>query len=155
MKLISAIYDAPVYITNYNENYVGVAIFYDGHNWTGRAYLHPEDKDFYSPKVGRRIALSRARIKIMQYELKKMDEAIKQRELFYREVCGYGSKDYMEVDPTGSFRKNITRNKLRYEELLKKKEYEVRHLKNYLEGQRKAIATVKRMRASEQKDNNN
>lgn len=154
MKLISAIYNAPVRIVGYDENYVSVTIFYDGHDWTGLAYLHPDDKDFYSPRVGRRIATVRARIKIMRYEIEKMKKSITERELFYREVCGYGSKDYMQVDPSDSFRQNITRHKKRCEMLEQALKTEEENLKKYLNGQKKAITIIKNMRKNKEMDNN-
>ena len=155
MKLISAIYNAPVQVIDYDEDYVGVTVFYDGHRWTGKAHLNPKDTDFFSTRVGKRIALSRARIQIMRYELNKMQEAIKQRELFYREVCGYGSKDYMEVDPTDAFRKNINRNKIRYQLLESKLAQEEKSLSDYLENLEMVINTVRKIRTTQEKDNNN
>lgn len=156
MKLLDAIYHAPTLVNVSEENNkVDVHILYRDKLWKGSAYLHPEDKDFFSAKVGKRIALSRARTKILKYEENRLKELCKQRELFYTEVRGYGSKNQAEVDPTGAFIRNLDRCFIRYNAVKEAISKEENSLKNYLEDYKKAIGTVKKMRESQNKVNNN
>lgn len=156
MSVVSAIYDTLVDWVEANENTgtVTASLTFNGHTCTGSAFLHPEDKDFFSYKVGRQIATSRARIEILKIEVNKAQQTFNNKTTFYQEVLGFGSKTPADVDPTGAFSRNVMRAGRRLDSLKDALENEEANLRNYLEGQAKAIASIKRFRSKGQ-DNNN
>jgi len=67
MSAVTAIYNAPVVgkAVLPESGEVSIIIQYRGRLYQGVALLHPEDKDFFSEKVGCNIALARARIEAL------------------------------------------------------------------------------------------
>lgn len=67
MSLITAIYRAKPTYSPIGERDIFTYIVYDGQAFCGQADCHPEDMDFFSEKVGKTIALSRARQEALEY----------------------------------------------------------------------------------------
>jgi hypothetical protein len=152
MNLIKSIYNTPFEV-DVSEK-VGCVIVYIKHNglvYSGMSCIHDEDSNFFSEKVGFTIALSRARISILEDELKKAREKYENKIRYYDEVLGYGAKIPAEVDPTGAFKQNIDRAESHIRSLRSAIKSEKASLRNYLDGHTKAIESVKRFR---EKDNN-
>lgn len=148
MSVVSAIYKAPITHEFHSKIRNGYHLYikYDGKKFAGRAYLSPEDKDFYSSRIGRNIALSRARMNAMNYEIKKSRKEMEYRYNFYQEVTKYGKVSPAEVDPTGSFYRAIVRYTTRISALKEALKKEKSNLKAYLENQEKAISIVRNFR---------
>lgn len=146
MSAISAIYNAPIIKRVYEELNVTVAIKYNGKTFTGNAQCHEDDKDFMSKKVGHAIALSRARIKALTYEHENAKVIAENKYRLYQEVLGYGYKAPSVVDPTGLFFRNVIRAVTREDKLAKALNKERENLKNYIDGQAKALVSIKRFR---------
>lgn len=158
MSVVSTIYDTLVDWTEVDEEagMVSVSITYGGNRFVGTAFLHPHDKDFFSHKVGRQIATSRARTKALKHEYEKAKMTYNNKYTFYQEVLGFGSKAPAEVDPTGALLRNVIRAERRTAFLKEAIEREEANLRNYLEGQAKAISSILRFRNKDkEKDNNN
>lgn len=153
MSVTGAIYKAPIIycLSDEKNGTYSVNIQYDSRVFTGNAKLSENDKDFFSVIVGKTIALSKARIKAIKYEIKKSQNEFKYRNDFYQEVIKYGQESPAFVDPTGSFRKAIYRITERISSLQKALKQEKLNLKKYIENQEEALSIVKRFR----KDNNN
>lgn len=145
MSVVTAIYKAPITHEFHSKIRNGYHLYikYDGKKFAGRAYLSPEDKDFYSSRIGRNIALSRARMNAMNYEIKKSRKEMEYRYDFYQEATKYGKVSPAEVDPTGSFYRAITRYTTRISALKKALEKEKSNLNTYLENQEKALYSKK------------
>ena len=148
MSVVSAIYKAPMVAEAIDENIGGtiIGILYNGKMFIGSAKLSESDKDFYSYRVGRNIALSKARIEVINYEIKKSKKEMKYRYDFYQEATKYGKVSPAEVDPTGSFYRAITRYTTRISALKKALEKEKSNLNTYLENQEKALSIVRNFR---------
>lgn len=148
MSVVTAIYKAPITHEFHSKIRNGYHLYikYDGKKFAGRAYLSPEDKDFYSPRIGRNIALSRARMNAMNYEIKKSRKEMNYRYDFYQEVTKYGKVSPAEVDPTGSFYRAIVRYTTRISALKEALKKEKSNLKAYLENQEKALSIVRNFR---------
>lgn len=158
MSIVSAIYDTLVdWVEADEENgMVTVALTYNGTQYIGSSYLHPSDKDFFSYKVGRQIATSRARTKALKTEANKAKQVYDNKYTFYQEVTGFGSRTPAEIDPTGVLLRNVMRAQRRADYLKNAVAREETNLRNYLEGQAKAIASIKRFREkNKEQDNNN
>lgn len=154
MNLVKAIYKAPVITKDYDES-IGttkVEIRYENKIFRGWAALSPEDEGFYSKKVGYNIALSKARITALEYYHKQEEKKYKQRFIFLQEVLNFGKKELAEIDPTSAFSRNIMHCKSRVAALEAAAAKEKEILKKYIEGQNKAIESVRRFR---QKADNN
>lgn len=152
MSAIKAIYQAPK--TFMQENATTVAtVYYNGQKYTGMATLHPEDMDFNSEKIGRTIALSRARQAAIKAALKTSKQIATIKSQMYREVLGYGSVPSTKVDPTGALYRNMRHAYVRVYALEEALQKEEKGLKNYLAGQKIAIASIRRMRANKDKNN--
>lgn len=154
MNLIKAIYEAPVIMKNYQEEegITSIKICYQGQTFHGAALLSKKDEGFYSKKVGYNLALSKARIEALEYFYKQEKDKFNVRNQFYQEVLGLGTKTPAEVDPSGAFNRNLMRIKGRMTALKEALDKEKNILKKYIEGQNKAIESVRRFR---QKANNN
>lgn len=153
MNLIKAIYNAPIITKDYDES-IGttkIEIRYENRTFRGWAALSPEDKEFYSKKVGYNIALSKARINALEYYCKQEEKKYKQRFVFLQEVLGYGKKELAEIDPTNAFSRGVMHCKSRVVALEAAAAKEKEVLKKYIEGQDKAIVSIKNYR----KANNN
>lgn len=148
MSVVSAIYKAPITHEFHSKIRNGYHLYikYDGKKFAGRAYLSPEDKDFYSSRIGRNIALSRARMNAMNYEIKKSRKEMEYRYDFYQEVTKYGKVSPAEVDPTGGFYRAIVRYTTRISALKEALKKEKSNLKAYLENQEKALSIVRNFR---------
>lgn len=156
MSAVKAIYQASKkFETVVDEGfaYVYAAIFYNGQIFQGHASLHPEDSNFFSEKIGKTIALSRARQEALKYAIKEAQTIADIKYQLYREVTAYGSKSPAEVDPTGAFFLNCTRALQRVEFLKKALTSEQNSLAAYLKDHKSALSIVKAMRASKAKDN--
>ena len=153
MGIVSSIYDAPIISKTVEDNkHITVVILYNGEPFVGESWLHDEDSEFYSYKVGSNIALSRARINAMKYALKRTRYELIIKKDMYNQITGYGIKDDKEIDPTGAITKNIHKTENRVYTLnraLKKEKYTLR---TYIKGQNRVIQCVRRFR---NKDNNN
>lgn len=148
MSVVSAIYKAPMVAEAVDEN-IGdtiIGILYDGKLFTGNAKLAENDKGFYSYRVGRNIALSKARMNAMNYEIKKSRKEMEYRYDFYQEVTKYGKVSPAEVDPTGNFYRAIVRYTTRISALKEALKKEKSNLKAYLENQEKALSIVRNFR---------
>lgn len=147
MKLIKSIYKAPIEKVYEFENtgIVIVVLKYNNKLYEGRATLHPEDKDFFSRGVGRDIARSRARSKILKDEVKNLEQVLKYKKMFYYEVTHY--KDEPETPLLLRMKNNIRHNENRLEQLRLAIVNEQEFLDTYLEDTDKALSSVKAMRA--------
>lgn len=154
MNLIKAIYSAPVVSKEYNEEQgtTQITVKYENKYFTGEAVLSKQDEGFYSKKVGYNIALSKARIQVLEYCYKREINKFNQRNQFYQEVLGLGVKTRAEVDPLGAFYRNMMRVKDRAAAIKESLDKEKRTLEKYIIGQDKAVESVKRFR---QKADNN
>ena len=104
--IIEAIYDLePQTMTDGNK--CVIKLRYQDRIYIGSATIHPNDKEFFSEKVGFNIALSRARIKIMEdvYKEAKQEALFKNRML--KEATNFGQLDISTIDPTGNFRAKV------------------------------------------------
>ena len=154
MKLVKAIYSAPINTLKYHED-TGITIVtikYENTYYSGIAWLSELDKDFYSKKVGYNIALSKARIKALQYYYEQEKKKYEQRYQFFQEVLGHGAKKLAEIDPTSAFSRNLMQLQYRVAAIKEALEKEKTLLRKYVEGQNKAVESVKRFR---QKVDNN
>lgn len=134
MSVVSAIYKAPIVTEVIDEN-IGdtiIGILYDGKLFTGNAKLAENDKGFYSYRVGRNIALSKARMNAMNYEIKKSRKEMEYRYDFYQEATKYGKAGPAEVDPTGNLYQAIMRIEKRIDALSAALKKEKKDLKAYL-----------------------
>ena len=148
MSVVTAIYKAPIVAEAIDEN-IGstiIRILYNRKMFIGSAKLSESDKDFYSYRVGRNIALSKARIEVINYEIKKSKKEMKYRYDFYQEATKYGKVSPAEVDPTGNFYHAITRYISRISALKKALEKEKSNLNAYLENQEKVLSIVRNFR---------
>lgn len=156
MSAVKAIYQAPKeFEIRQEEDYsiVLATIFYNGQSYEGIASLHPEDADFFSEKVGKTIALSRARQEALTYAIYEAQTIAEIKYRLYQEVIAYGSKSPAEVDPTGAFLMNVSHALNRVDFLKKALVSEQDSLVAYLKDHKSALDTVKAMRARKVKDN--
>ena len=154
MNLVKAIYKTPVIMKDYQEKegITNVKICYQGQTFHGTALLNKKDEGVYSKKVGYNLALSKARIKALEYFYKQEKDKFNIRNQFYQEVLGLGVKTPSEVDPSGAFNRNLMHTKGRMTALKEALDKEKDTLKKYIEGQNKAIESVRHFR---QKADNN
>ena len=153
MSVVKAIYNAPI-VYELVEPFVGYTIInisYNGIIFGGRAQLSEKDRGFFARGVGKTIAISKARIAILKYELKSAKTELKHRNNLYQEVTKYGKLSPAEVDPTGNLYQAIMRIEKRIDALSAALKKEKKDLKAYLRNQDKALNIVRRLR----KDNNN
>lgn len=147
MSIVKAIYAVkPRYfhsIDNYNTRAI---IKYCGHNYMGRADVHPDDIDFTSTIVGRNIALSRARIAAMKAELKREKNEYDIKSKFFIQAEPMAESELRTI-------KLIKRAQLRCKNLRTAIKWEEDNLNKYLQGQAKAIESVKKFRAKQDTSN--
>lgn len=154
MSAIKAIYKAKRrFVVNDITSTVYANIFYNGQRYQGEAHLHPEDKDFFAEKVGKTIALSRARQQALKEALREAITIADIKCQMYQEVIAYGHKEPAEMDPSGAMQLNAQRARLRVQALKKQLQDEQDSLNEYLKDQEKALRIVKRMRSEKVKDN--
>lgn len=145
MSAVSAIYKAPVVgkAVMSEAGEVSVIIQYHGRLYQGVALLHPEDKEFFSEKVGYNIALSRARIEALEDTLIDVREEARIKEQMYYEATTFSNKSPEYSDPNMMFIGLVMRAKQRVETLQEAIVREKKILANYLEGQDRALESVK------------
>lgn len=142
-KIVKAIYDAPVVFEIYGARSFTVAIKYQQKTYAGYAICHPDEQDFFSVRVGKNIALSRARQKAMKDALVQAREEVKYRQDLWHEAVGRAGGDYNLADPTRAFMKSIHRSQDKVFALQQGLKRERANLRNYIEGQDRAIESVK------------
>lgn len=153
IKLVKAIYEVKPQACYFEDIGVVLVFFeYNGRRYIGDAALHHEDKDFYSKKVGYNIALSKARQEVLKDEYIRELNKLNEKKNFYNEVLGFGSKEASDIDPTGSFKKNLVRSQRRVSDIAEVLKNERKYLQKYLEGHAKAIASVKKLRNKDKND---
>lgn len=154
MNIIKTIYALPIYHFHTDdqcgESYV--EIVYNGKVYKGFAQLHPQDAEFYSPRVGKAIALSKARMSLIKDRIQQAKKIAEIKYQLYQEVIGYGQKAPAEVDPTGAFLRNVIRAQANVRNLKTALKKERESLKNYLTGYSKATASVRKLRESRAQD---
>lgn len=141
MSIVKAIYNVkPEYSYSDNEYKTTAVIKYNGQTYIGSSSVHPDDKDFASIRVGKNIALSRARIKAMKSELKREQLEYDINNRFYCKIVS--SNDFKPI-------KILINAKFRCQDLrvaIKKEEH---NLNKYLQGQAKAIESIRRFRSKQ------
>lgn len=140
MSIVNAIYKAPIVRKAYCdiEGTTHIVIKYNGKYYGGWACTNDSDKEFFSKKVGKNIALSRARLKAMKAELKRCDTEYRERKIFADLRTDLLKDHEMSL--------LINRSKWRCESLRLAIKREKNNLAKYIEGQDKAIQSVKKMR---------
>ena len=150
MSAVSAIYKAPIVgkAVLPDAGDVSIIIQYQGRLFQGIALLHPEDRDFFSEKVGSNIALSRARIEALQDTLYETQQEARVKEQMLYEVTRFGEFNGNNdmYDPTGMFRQNVCKAVIRVEAIQTALKEEQARLERYLAGHGKAIQSIKRQR---------
>lgn len=139
MSIVNAIYNAPVIrCSHFDDNFTSVVIKYNGQTYKGMSYVHPDDREYFSKKVGRNIALSRARTKAMKAELKRCNVEYRERKIFAN----------LRTDLNKDFEMQtlIDRSKWRCEDLRAAIKREKHNLYKYIQGQERAVQSVKRLR---------
>ena len=148
MSAIKAIYKAEKqFVVDDISSTIYAHIFYNGQWYQGEARLHPEDKNFFSEKVGKTIALSRARQRALKEVLREATVIANIKYQMYQEITAYGSKAPAEVDPTGAMLLNTQRALLRVKTLKEQLLNEQANLSEYLQDQAKALRIVKKIRS--------
>lgn len=147
MSIIDKIYLAPIVESIYNEQsgITTIVIEFNNKKYIGSAFLHKDDKDFYSQKVGKNIALSHARIAAMQDVYSKLLKTANEDWLHYCRIVDYNIIDF---EHKNLFYKAI-RSMKKAENIKKAILKEKNNLKSYLINQDKVIKSVKRLRNGE------
>lgn len=149
MSAVTAIYNAPIAHERIPKQWgtTYVSINYNGKSYLGTAMCIPEHKDFFSPRIGRQIAKSRARLKALADAYQSAETEASMKERLYREVLNFGSADPQEIDPTGKFWKNTLRARDRANELHDAIKHEKQCLKSYLKDLETFTMLIKERRA--------
>jgi hypothetical protein len=141
MSLVSTIYNAPIVIgfpVKKHDTILGIKV--NNHIYWGYASCGDEDISFYSEKVGKNIALSRARIKAMKEVEKALKEEVKWKEIILHEISN--GKDFLEPSVYNNYNHAAARLKA-LKTAIKKEKTE---LSSYINAQAKMIDSVKRFR---------
>ncbi len=145
--MVKSIYKAePTYFVCPKSGECIVYIQVQGKNYRGTALLAPEDKDFFSEKVGLNIALSRARIEALKDLVKRNRDIAKIKYQMYQEVTHYGQRSSGEVDPTGEFLINVIKAQDRKDQARIALKAEQVNLDSYLKSQADMVRQIKRIR---------
>ena len=107
------------------EEYCVAWITFQGKKYHGKSFIHHDDQDFFSEKVGLNIALSRARLAALKDKYNEAKIEAKYKNRMFLEATNY-SGDGSKVDPTGAFKAKVDKaNKRvrRLAKLSKKKKY--------------------------------
>lgn len=115
--------------------------------YAGRAELSPEDKDFFSEKVGLNIALSRARISLLKDLVAQQKQIADTRMQMYLEATNYNKNKRDIVDPTGAFLTKANKAQIKYETLKSALKKEKKYLNKYIENQSRMVEIIKIHRA--------
>lgn len=142
--MVKAVYDLqPTYEVDKHMGICRVWLTFRGTTYTGQAKLSDHDKEFFSEKVGLNIALSRARISILQ-DLKQQAKLIADTKYqMYQEALNYGTAAPSTVDPTGGFYKKVVKAQQNYKKVCDTFKREQKYLNKYLTEQDKMIEYVK------------
>lgn len=145
--MIKTIYSLePSYEVNELAGLCTVILTFQNKRYVGTAQISPEDRDFFSQKIGLNIATSRAIIKILKDKYEESKLIANARDSMLREAIEYGKKELIEVDPTGAFLMKVikaNKNALRLKKALKQ---EQKRLNQYIVDVDKTIKTIKRNR---------
>lgn len=151
--MVKAIYNIePIYDVYPEAGICQTFITFQGKTYSGVAQLAPEDKDFFSEKVGLNIALSRTRIKILKDKLQEAKQIEKARTQMYREATGYGLRETNAIDPMCVFMGEVIKSRRRVYNLKAALKKEQTYLRKYLENQDKMVERVKRIRERDKKE---
>lgn len=153
--MVNTIYklDPVCNIDDKNPNICRVYLTFNGQRYCGAAVCSPKDADFFSQKIGFNIALSRARIKILEdmTNQAKLIAQVKRQMLF--EAAQFGKVAYAIVDPTGAFFTKVTKAHNTYKKLKNALKKERKYLRDYLVDVDKTIERIK-INRSRAKTNN-
>lgn len=142
-RFVNEIYKVPL-MFECNNNLTVANLRYKGKNYVGCAFLHPDDVEFASKRVGKHIAAIRARISCLEDVLVTQKEILAERERFFNEVKMH--RELEEVDPKGYFRRVLKQQRTRIIALSTALSKEKAGLKEYIKGQNNVIASVTRYR---------
>lgn len=142
----------PRYEVYPNAGVCKVYLTFQNKTYRGLAELSPEDKDFFSEKVGLNIALSRARIKLLKDLVKEAEFIFNIKYQMYEEALNYSPFDIDLVDPTGNFYKKVLKASTRVTKLKKYSKSEQQQLKQYLKNQSKLVEGIKKIRARDKEE---
>ena len=95
------------------------------------AYLHPDDEDFFSPKVGEHIALMRAWMFYFENNYYKYKREYKLCKQYYDSVINIQDKD--KIDPTGKFLRKLQKMEKRYKDFKNERDKVKKELKKFLQ----------------------
>lgn len=151
MNIIKKIHKVPISHLCVEDKLTTVTLFYKGKMYSGTAQLHPDDSEFFSERVGKTIALSRARIAILKDEYEQVKSTYKSKCQFYQEVLGCGAKTVADVDPSGAFLLNIKRTQERMKRIKSALDKEKKELNEYLKGQKRLISVTQRYRMRQER----
>lgn len=145
MSAVSAIYKAPVVGKGVmpEAGEVSVIIQYNGRIYQGVALLHPQDGDFFSEKVGYNVALSRARIEALEDTLIDVQTEARIKEQMYYEATRFSNRSPEYSDPNMMFIGLVMRANQRVKTLQEAIAKEKKILANYLQGQDRALESIK------------
>ena len=137
--------------TEHYGNVYSVVINVDGFEYCGKAHLHPDDKDFESELVGYTIAHIRA---IKKALITCRDVAEIEYQIANQILTDLmQNQDPEKVDPTFKLRKKVYHTKKVWNDYQEAVRTTQEALKNYLNNQEKAIASIKRQRELQDKAN--
>lgn len=137
--------------TEHYGNVYSVVINVDGFEYCGKAHLHPDDKDFESELVGYTIAHIRA---IKKALITCRDVAEIEYQIANQILTDImQNQDPEKVDPTFKLRKKVYHTKKVWNDYQEAVRTTQEALKNYLNNQEKAIASIKRQRELQDKAN--
>lgn len=141
MSIVKAIYSVKPEYSYSDDGYQTIAIIrYNGKTYMGYSFVHPDDKDFASTRVGKNIALSRARVKAMENELRREQLEFDISTRFYCKAIS--SADFRPI-------KILINAKFRCQNLRAAIKKEKHNLNKYLQGQAKAIESIRRFRSKQ------
>lgn len=128
-----------------------VKIKFNGRTFYGYSSCHPDDKNFYSEKVGTTIAHMRAMREAIRFERNKAHTEWKILNKAYKDATQ--NCDGLEVDPYGTFYHSVKNAEKRYHRYQKYFNEISDELRNYLKDQSRAVASIKRQREMKAKSN--
>ena len=147
MSIVSAIYKTPIVATmTYENGKILVLLQYENKIYEGRAKIAPEDKDFFSERVGINIAKSRARLSMFHDAIVKAKRTAEVKNQMKKELINTSNYCWSDLDPTGCIQKSIEKSEEKINILKRAYKNEKNKLNNYLKGQTKMIESVKRHR---------
>lgn len=124
---------------------------FQGKRYHGKSYIHKDDKDFFSEKVGLNIALSRARISVLKDKYKEARQIAQYKNQMYQEALEFGRRDCAEVDPTGAFKAKVDKANIQVKRLHDAIAAEQKGLSFYLKSLDEMMIAIRKQR---EKDKN-